>query len=64
MKALKRPWYEWIGWIIWLIATIVFLQTAIASKAEIAPTAALYSWIIFGFLIVFAAIVWIGRLRK
>lgn len=63
-KWYQRPWYEWIGWLVWLVVTILFLQTAIASKVELAGQAALLSWIIFAILIVIAAVVWGMRIAR
>jgi|Deesub1362A_J573_1020465.scaffolds.fasta_scaffold01458_8 preprotein translocase subunit Sec61beta len=63
-NPLARPWYEWIGWLIWLAALILFLQSALASRIELEPRAALISWIIVIVLLVFAAIVWGMRLAR
>lgn len=53
-------WYEWIGWAIWLVVTVIFIQNAFASVTEVAPRAALISWLVTAFLVLFAAIIW-GR---
>jgi len=63
-KWYQRPWYEWIGWLVWLFVTLIFLQSAIASKVELASKAALISWIITLILIAFAGIVWGMRLKR
>lgn len=63
-KWYARPWYEWVGWVIWLAVTILFLQTALASRIELAPRAALISWIVVLVLVAFAGIVWGMRLTR
>ena len=57
---IKRPWYEWIGWAVWLAITILFLQTAIASGAEVEPQAAMISFALVAVLLAFAIVIW-GR---
>ena len=63
-KWYARPWYEWIGWAVWLIVTILFLQTAFASRLEVEPKAALISWIVVAVLVVFAAVIWVLRIVR
>ena len=63
-KWYQYPWYEWIGWFVWLVVTVIFLQTAIASKAEMVNKAALLSWIIFFVLIAIAVAIWAKRLTQ
>ncbi len=63
-KWYIRPWYEWIGWAVWLVISIVFLQTAVASRTEVEPRAALLSWIIFFVLLAFAAVIWGVRIAR
>lgn len=63
-KWYQRPWYEWIGWAVWLVISIVFLQSAIASRTEVEPRAALLSWIIFFVLLAFAGVIWGVRFAR
>lgn len=63
-KWYSRPWYEWIGWGFWLLVSIIFLQSAVASRIELEPKAATLSWIIFFVLLAFAGVVWGMRIAK
>ena len=57
---IKRPWYEWIGWTVWMVITVLFLQTALASRAEVEYQAAAISFGLVAVLLVFAIVIW-GR---
>jgi hypothetical protein len=63
-KWNSRPWYEWVGWGFWLLVTIIFLQTALASRIELESKAASLSWIIFFVLLAFAGVVWGMRIVR
>lgn len=64
IEIKKRPWYEWLLWAIWLFIEVSVLQMAIASKAEMEPTASTIFWVTFVVLLIGGVVVWYMRRSK
>jgi hypothetical protein len=63
-RIRKRPWWYWSIGIIWLVAVFFAVETAMASRAELEPQAAMISLVIAGLLLAVGAAGYIIERRK
>jgi hypothetical protein len=60
----KRPAWYWVGAIIWLGVTLLFLNTAIGSSAELEPSAASVNYVLTAILLVIGVVIYVIERRR
>jgi hypothetical protein len=51
LSIRKRPWWHWLVAVVWLALVLFFLNTAVASAAELEPQAATINYVVTALLL-------------